>query len=388
MPSDALLSINEKCGTTNNMTALSIFSAVVSSGLAVTSIPLNLLIIICILRGRRRQFKSVFYKLLLNIAIADLLTGLISDPSSINFHIKEALEINISIVDAYVLHLSVFFTDAVALNTMTLLSFDRLIALSFPLKYFKGIKRRNETVLVLATWPVAVAVVAPYFKVHFIKQLAIFSAVNVSVAIVSLFVNTVVYKTKGRNKILTSIPAINKMQVTTVNIDFKNSNVSNDVKPKEPGSDQENDTMVSGINTSPEQIHDTRVAKGLSDLSIISYTSTPNNKSAIKQKVGTVKSTGMSLQQKSTRSFLYMLLVFVLTYLPTCIMMIYMNFCVSCNCTAIHIMRDLSILSILSSSVFRALNFIISLKYLRESIFRMLNCETSETSTSRDISDH
>ena len=111
MPSDTLLSTNEKCGTTNNMTALSIFSAVVSSGLTVTTIPLNLLIISCILRRRRRHFKSVFYKLLLNIAIADLLTGLISDPSSINFDIKEALEINISIIDAYVLHLSVFFAE-------------------------------------------------------------------------------------------------------------------------------------------------------------------------------------------------------------------------------------------------------------------------------------
>ena len=123
-----------------------------------------------------------------------------------------------SIFDAYVLHLSVFFTDAVALNKMTLLSFDRLIALSFPLKYFKGIKCRNETILVLATWPVALAVVDPYFKVHFIKQLAIFSAVNVLVAIVSLFVNTVVYKSKGRNKILTSIPAINKMSVLVIKI--------------------------------------------------------------------------------------------------------------------------------------------------------------------------
>ena len=70
-------------------------------------------------------------------------------------------------------------------------------------------------------------------------------------------------------------------------------------------------------------------------------------------------------QKKATRTFILMLLVFVLTYLPTAVTMVYMNACTECNCVVVHVMRNVSILSILSSSIFRPLNFILTLKHLR-----------------------
>jgi len=160
------------------------------------TIPLNTVIIYSLIKERKKKYKSLFYKLLLNIALADLLTGLISDPSAVSFHTKEALRLKLSLLEIYVMHISVFFTDAVALLTLSVLSIDRIIALVFPIKYYKGMKKRTENILVFMVWPIALLLVLPYFKLKFIRQLLVFSSINITVTILSLIVTTITYRQK------------------------------------------------------------------------------------------------------------------------------------------------------------------------------------------------
>ena len=90
------------------------------------------------------------------------------------------------------------------------------------------------------------------------------------------------------------------------------------------------------------------------------------------------------IQQRATRTFLIMLCVFVATYLPTVITMIFMNVCTTCNCLVIHIMRDVSVLSILSSSVLRPLNFIMTLKHLRIAVYQILGKKKNKVRSGAD----
>jgi len=97
------------------------------------------------------------------------------------------------------------------------------------------------------------------------------------------------------------------------------------------------------------------------------------NKQPIKEKKVKIEKPKYSTSEKRVnKSFIIMLLVFVITYLPACIMTAYMNLCSTCNCTFIHSCRDLTYLFILSSAVFRPLNFILRLKTMRKEIYKLM----------------
>lgn len=56
------------------------------------------------------------------------------------------------------------------------------------------------------------------------------------------------------------------------------------------------------------------------------------------------------MEKKVTRAFLVILVLFICTYLPAAIMIYIIYFCKHCDCTFIHILRDLERVFILSNS--------------------------------------
>ena len=291
---DNLAALNEKCGTTNNMTALSSFSTGISSLIMLLAVPLNLFIIVFLYKESQKK-KLTFFRLILNLAAADLITGLVVCPSSLNFHLKEALSHPISIGETFLLHISMFFADGVALIALTTLSLDRLFCMVFPIRYFKGTKKKYQIVFLILPWVLGALLVVPYFEFLFIKQLAFYTGVNIVISIISLFVTFIgtTYALKKRNN-------IGKKQ--------------NKCEP-------------------------------------------PNRN-----------------QAKITRAFQRLIVVFIITYLPTAITMIYMNVCRDCNCVAVHVMRDVSFLLLLSSSVLRPLIFIWSMTILAKKFINLCKC--------------
>ena len=86
--------------------------------------------------------------------------------------------------------------------------------------------------------------------------------------------------------------------------------------------------------------------------------------------------------RKATKSFLKMLLVFIFSYLPASFITIYFSLCTFCNCLLIQILRDVSIVFILSGSLFRAINFLMSLKSLKKEVKYILSRKHREESCS------
>lgn len=77
------------------------------------------------------------------------------------------------------------------------------------------------------------------------------------------------------------------------------------------------------------------------------------------------------VEKRATRTFMVILIVYIISYLPTCIMMIYMNICKHCGCLVLHVLRDMTFLSMVSSCLLRPINFLWSLKPLREGMRRI-----------------
>ena len=57
-----------------------------------------------------------------------------------------------------------------------------------------------------------------------------------------------------------------------------------------------------------------------------------------------------SVEKNITQAFVVMLGFFLCCYTPSCIIIYMMNLCASCNCTTIHVFRDLQFIFVLSSS--------------------------------------
>ena len=171
--------------------------------------------------------------------------------------------------------------------------------------------------LVISVWPLGALLVVPYFYVNFIRQLLVFSSVNIGVTIIFLIFTTVIYSKKlGPNKI------------TNVKETKSETPYSMDIE----GNRKQQLRLEKGESSRP---NDTRMFAG---------------------------------QHKATRTFIIMLLVFLITYVPTMVTILYINICTECNCIVVHVMRDVSFVFIWSSSVFRPVNFILTLKHLRTSI--------------------
>ena len=184
--------------TVNTIMPLSLFSASTAAIMSIVTIPTAGIIVLTIINNSKRRCKGLFYKLLLNIAIADLLTGIIVDVASMNFHIKEALRVRISDLDTYCLHVPLFVTDAVALVTTAILSADRIIALIKPFRYRQGLPPLPKHALTILPWPVAILIAVPYFYVGFIRQLALFALFAILLPVASLFSTLIIYKYKQR----------------------------------------------------------------------------------------------------------------------------------------------------------------------------------------------
>ena len=436
MSVDFSKAIDERCGSTNNYTALNVFSASSTTFLMLLSIFLNALVVFVLIEDRKqKRYKSLFYKLLLNIAVADLLTGLVADPSTVNVLVREALIKKVSQAEYYAAHLSIFFTDAVALCTLTLLSMDRVMAIVSPVKHFKGMEQATRYVLVACTWIIGFCLVLPYFKLKFIRQLFVFATINITITVLSLIMTIVLYRlklkpsTSTKHKTKMGQVVVKNLQSESVKIDKDNNlgsftddfnvkltsteiterktpNDSIDGGPaeldpvpnttnKKPLKEVSNHAKVKSEKVTQDIWRKTVKVSGgtkIPDDGVNSGTTVKPVKISIDAKVrrpnrGVSGDNFMSKkqarnQQKATRTFLIMLCVFLVTYLPTAIAMIFMNVCSTCDCLAIHIMRDVSSILILSSSVFRPLNFILTLKHLRTSVFLKLRIKKRR---SRDV---
>ena len=483
----------ESCDSTHTMTSLSIVSAVVCGLFLTMTVPLNGVILWCLCKNvssNKAKYKLFFYKIIINVAIADLMKGLFADTSALVWHIRETLGVGNrhKELDVPFVHVSMFVTDGVALVSMVVLSFERIMALVAPHRQFK---RRTQLIILLASWPISVCILLPYISVGFLTELIIFFSCTNSVAVVSLILLTTIYRIKFKAPYTRSRHSDSMTNSTTNLSGFTNDTTftteitvttNKDVKDEvkeitdedkniketkveniENGNHHHHQSSTSSNNNNNNKIRFPIQLKRICSVPNISCSNSTSNKkrkgssstteynlsgetnagstpttfsqflhqadpidvrimeqntvvtSRSRADVTNIRSGGAETEQsrqqqqrkkkrstsmtniailtapfqrsssssssmrakqskkerKVTLAFLKMLLVFIVTYLPTLVMVICLNI-PNIKCDTIHIFRDISVLGILSSSLFRAVNFIATLKHVRKSIRKTL----------------
>ena len=446
----------ETCDSTHTMTLLSIVSASICGLFLLLTVPLNGVILLCLCKNvssNKAKYKLFFYKIIINIAVADLMKGLFADTSGLVWHIRETLGSGdrFKKIDVPFVHVSMFVTDGVALVSMAVLSFERIIALLLPHYKFS---RVTQIVILLSSWPISVCILLPYMAVGFLTELVIFFSCTNSIAVVSLMLLTTIYRIKFKAPYTRSRHSDSMTNSTTNLSGFTNDTTVTSVKDEATVINHDEDNNTDGQkegakrnrlaiakikaaasplkrirslpnissqtqrNTSSslgecnhEQSHITAPPSSQDlhqadpvDVRMLEQTTVTNRsradvtftketeQSRRKKKRSTSianiailtspfhRSTSSSSsmrakqskkERKVTLAFLKMLLVFIFTYLPTLVMVIFLNI-PKIDCDTIHVFRDLSVLGILSSSLFRAVNFLATLKHVRKSIRKIV----------------
>lgn len=376
-----IASIAARCGEVNETIQISVISFIVTIITIIFTILPNTAIIYCLVKERKTRYKSLFYKLLLNIAIADLMKGAIADTLAVNMLRKELVHQDVTIFEIYATHIMIFSTDSTALVTLTILCIERIMGLVYPIKHRIGMKPRNENILVIGIWPISFLLVVPYYKLQFIKHLAVFTTLNISICSLSLLLTTVFYyfrfytndiikkRLEGGETLKTSNSSNKNIKVKFCSVKTQEISSCNKVDDdgfittiRNPLPTATKDGIISvqsAVNILMEQ-------HGHNKTKYVTYTHFERTK----------HSSSENLLKRSTQTFLYMLCVFGISYLPTCLSMMYMNTCSDCDCHVVHIMRDASLMGILSSSVFRPLSFIWTLKHLKNSVSKFFKSKS------------
>ncbi|XP_057305315.1 uncharacterized protein LOC130642243 [Hydractinia symbiolongicarpus] len=175
---------------------LSIFTTASSVLFTLTATVGNALIIIVVVKDPLRKLRSPFLYFIVNLAISDLIVGVITMPISVYNHTTESLDIKENKpLKRRILHLSFFISVTASILNLMALSIDRYIAITFPLKYRKYLSWRKCWITSAGIWLFSLTVPFVYIKIGFIDYLMAFASYGILSALIILVVTYVrIYK--------------------------------------------------------------------------------------------------------------------------------------------------------------------------------------------------
>ena len=387
---------SKECGERHDVTALSFSTASLSVGISVSTIILNGLIILVFMKNHRSLFKRLFYKIIFNIILADFLNGLIADNLTLSYVIKEGMKAPIAGMHVTMSHITFFIFGTVSVGTIGILGIERQWAVLFPFSYRIGVRAKYVALTVVFTWIFSISMSLLYLLVGFYTSLVIFASTTVTLSFIILIITASVYYfrlirrpahigdgEKNRENAIHHFPMLHFFGNDTMKAGANanelplgkivdSSRATNSLK------NLKNGVLDDKLNCAVK-----RIGQNVSPIVQRNITERGDNCPAIKpvQRPRIIKSHSIrhrsfatEVEKRATTTFMIILVVYIISYLPTCIMMIYMNTCESCDCLVLHVLRDMTYLSMVSGCLLRPISFIFSLKPLRDGIKNILRC--------------
>ena len=289
------LNVNQqRCAGVYPDNTISYTNACVSGFFAFLTIPGNLLVFVVVLKNPNNKMRSPFNWFILNLAIADLLVGMLVEPFSVVVHLREALRFPLKY---HVFLQPIYFTACTAsVFSLGMLTIDRHIAITSPLHYRATLSNKRALMSSILIWIISIALPFLQRKIGFLWYFFVFG--NASV-LVTFFVLVFAFVRVHRT-LRAQIRELEEMQESNVENRGRNNALKN--------------------------------------------------------------------EEKITRAFMVMLIVFCVCYTPSLLMIYLMNFCTSCSCQAIHWFRDLSFVFVVLNSCMNPFIYALRLPNFKESL--------------------
>ena len=301
----------KRCVNIAAPTVLSFTSATTFSVLIFTNIPGNILIILALVFDPHKNLRTPFNWLLVNLATADLIVGIIAQPVAVSFLIKEGLRKHVIPGEWVADHITTFISCTASLLSLISLAVERYLAVRKSNAYRTKVTNKRIALTIFTIWVISLSLPFIYLRVGFTTYALIF--VNTSI-VVAVFIISITYTSMRRQLKKTPVRnrddrSLNTSSIQRAPIVMRNTHFLNAT------SQNAQSTSAEGINTDQFSTN-------------VSVT----NAIATRRQL---------LQTKVTTMFVIVLIGLLCCYGPSSIMMFLVNFCEGCSCRTLHWFRDL-----------------------------------------------
>lgn len=166
---------------------LSIITSTVSAILCAITIIGNLLVCLAVFKDPQKKLRTPFMFILVNLAIIDLIVGMVTLPISVVTHGLEAVDKKTL---GHVTISRMFYFVTVTASTFNLIAFcvDRFIAVSHPIKYRTIMSFRICVKVVLVIWAASISIACIYLVVGYIDFIIVFAQISIALVFVMCIV--------------------------------------------------------------------------------------------------------------------------------------------------------------------------------------------------------
>lgn len=166
-----------------------------SALLCLVTVPGNLIVVVAVFIDPNKDLRSPFMYLVANLAMADLLVGLVTEPVSAFYHIKNALGvINYDRLSAAV-HMPFFISCTASVLSLAALTVDRYIAITSPFHYRATLNPLRAVIACVVVWTISLSFPFAYLYVGFFHYAFLFANTAVVLTfLVLLFAYVRIYK--------------------------------------------------------------------------------------------------------------------------------------------------------------------------------------------------
>ena len=163
---------------------LSFTTTALSLLLALVTIPGNFLVCLAVFKDPYKRLKTPFTFFVVNLAVSDLIVGMVVEPISVLIHFREGLSLSISKF-IWLIHMSYFISCTASVLNLAALTVDRFTAISYPLQYRVRLSTQRANVIAgWVIWFVSCTLPFVYFKVGYLLYAFVFA--NTAVALTFL----------------------------------------------------------------------------------------------------------------------------------------------------------------------------------------------------------
>lgn len=422
-----------ECGSFSPFPILSYVTAGVSSALCLITIPGNLLICIAVYIDPYRRLRTPFNAVVVNLAFADLIVGCITEPLSVYLHIKEGLGREITINELRALHLSYFISCTASVLSISLLALERYISISYSFKYRLYFKVRRFVFVSILVWLIAIGLSMVYLVYNYVLYTFVF--INIAV-FWTLGVTTFCYvkilrklkRAEKKGKEQTGTGSTNVLNVCPLSkayviaakqnlacsstdqgnsVDGDDSNVERGneigeyyVPRKESCSSRDEWSRSGSLGRKTEKINgevnvacssteeDDTVMRGKlkrsensrkeDDAQSYGKTKKLSNEDIV-QNARNASAAAYSEYTSNkynilvTKTYIIVSLIFLACYIPALLIIYTMNWCQTCSCNAMHIMRDAQFVVVIINSSVNPFLYSIRFAHFRRAISKILH---------------
>ena len=163
--------ISYNCTEVMAPVTLSYLSAIIGSIYCPITTIGNGLVILAILIDPFKELRTQFNFFVVNLAVADLITGAIIDPFTSWAHYQEAKRVEVRKeypIFVKFCHYTYFVSVTASLLTLSALSIDRVIAVRFPMRYRFQVSYFRYGVAVIFIWVLSLGLSALYFVIGYV----------------------------------------------------------------------------------------------------------------------------------------------------------------------------------------------------------------------------